>query len=301
MKTQNKADVGVIVARFQIPYLHDAFVELIQGVVDQHDNTVIVLGLSAIPSTKNNPLDFKARSKMITALFPDIDIIFLKDVASDELWSSNLDYNLSNVISICHSVLLYGSGYTVVDRYCGRHNIEELDTGRMISYEELCKKVINKPKYTNDFRAGVVWATSNKYPTSFTTVDIAIIDDTTPVRRVLLARKKNETKYRFVGGFSDPDDDCFEDSATREVKEETTLDVTDVKYVQSIKIDDWRYRHEEDKIKTILFTAQYKTGTPVAKDDIVEVRWFLPRELNDSIFVDEHKVLFHALLNALHV
>jgi len=49
MNKQTKTDVGVIIARFQIPYLHEAFVELIQGVVDQHDNTVIMLGLSAIP------------------------------------------------------------------------------------------------------------------------------------------------------------------------------------------------------------------------------------------------------------
>jgi len=246
-------------------------------------------------------LDFKARAKMISAKFPDVTILFLKDVASDELWSSNLDYNLSNVVDTHQSVTLYGSRNTVSNRYTGRYDVEELDTGRMISYDELCKKVINKPVYNDDFRAGVIWALNNKYPTSFTTVDIVIIDDTGKGRRVLLGRKRNETKYRLVGGFADPKDNSFEDAALREAEEETTLTLTDPKYVGSFKIDDWRYRHEVDKIKTALFTVQYVEGTPEAKDDIVEVRWFKYNELNDEIFVDEHKVLFHALMDALHV
>ena len=45
-KTNPSTDVGIIVGRFQVDELHDAHVDLIQYVFDQHPKVIIFLGLS---------------------------------------------------------------------------------------------------------------------------------------------------------------------------------------------------------------------------------------------------------------
>ena len=72
-----------------------------------------------------------------------------------------------------------------------------------------------------------------------------------------VAKKKEETKYRFVGGFVDNTDKSYEDAVIREVKEETKLDINNIKYITSRIIDDWRYRYETEKIITSFYCGIY--------------------------------------------
>ncbi len=106
-----------------------------------------------------------------------------------------------------------------------------------------------------------------------------------------MARKPNETKYRFVGGFADPKSENFEADAAREVYEETNL-VVRVDYIGSAKIDDWRYRSEVDKIKTLFYVGYHDGGVARAQDDIAEVRFYDLDKLTEDIFVKEHIPLF---------
>ena len=75
----NKYDVGVIVGRFQVPSLHEAHRELIQSVVNKHPRTIIFLGVSPVPTSRNNPLDFETRRRMIQDEFPEVEILYIKD------------------------------------------------------------------------------------------------------------------------------------------------------------------------------------------------------------------------------
>ena len=99
-----------------------------------------------------------------------------------------------------------------------------------------------------------------------------------------LARKKNDPKgkWRFIGGFVDINkDETLEEAVKREVLEETnSLGVGEPIYIGSAKIDDWRYRNEQDGIMTSLFVIPYLFGAPKATDDIDELEWFdKPRRL----------------------
>jgi bifunctional NMN adenylyltransferase/nudix hydrolase len=128
-----------------------------------------------------------------------------------------------------------------------------------------------------------------RYPTVFATVDVVIRKD----GQLLLGRKPHQQKFRFVGGFADPAlDHSYEDAARREAKEETALEVPAVKYLGSTRIDDPRYRGTPDCIITHLFLAETFSGTPLASDDIAELRWFDEQALTASDFVDEHHVLW---------
>lgn len=130
---------------------------------------------------------------------------------------------------------------------------------------------------------------AKRYPTVFPTVDVVIERD----GKLLLGRKAHQHKFRFVGGFADPAlDNSYEDAAKREAKEETTLVVSEVKYLGSTRIDDPRYRGTEDCIITHLFLAKEWEGTPEPSDDIAELKWFALEEISAETFVEEHHVLW---------
>jgi bifunctional NMN adenylyltransferase/nudix hydrolase len=63
-------------------------------------------------------------------------------------------------------------------------------------------------------------------------------------------------------------------------------------------VEDWRYRHEVDKIVTTLFVAEYLYGAIQPDDDIEELRWFrLNRTLEIGHIVDAHRLLLLTLMD----
>ena len=289
-------EVGVIVGRFQCPELHACHIDLIRYVVERHEQTIIFLGLSPIKATWNNPLDFESRKGMVLEKFPEVTVLYIKDQKSDIVWSNTLDEMIGDIIGPHHSATLYGGRDSFIEHYTGKRECLELESNRILSATEIRGKISKKVMHTSDFRAGVTWATQNRYQNVLPTVDMAILDglNKTP-SEILLGRKKNEEEYRYIGGFTDPRlDKCYEDAAKREIYEETNLEVTPPVYIGSAFIDDWRYRYEKEKIITLLFKCRKMFGIVEAKDDIVECRWF---HLWDG--VDDNKVLIPAKLPIL--
>lgn len=284
MAKEKKSDVGVIVGRFQVHELHEAHLDLINSVKNNHDEVIIFLGLSPVRNTVNNPLDFKSRKKMINESFPDIQIYYIEDCADDHVWSTNLDSQLSKWLNPGQTATLYGSRDSFLKCYYGRFPTCELESEHFVSGTEIRKQVSNSYKPTKDYRAGMIAATAHRYPTSYQTVDVAVMDDF----RVLLVKKPLEKKWRFIGGFSDPGCSSLEEDARREVQEETGVEADEFKYIGSRKVDDWRYKKEKDCIKTALFFAKYIHGNPQGGDDVAEAKWFSIHELNERNMVDEH-------------
>lgn len=289
-----KAEVGVVIGRFQVPELHEAHIDLIQSVIERHHKVIVFLGLSPCKTTFNNPLDFEARKQMILQRFPDVNVLYIKDEASDEVWSKKLNAQVDDLLGANQTAVLYGSRDSFIPHYTGNLPTVELEPTRFISGTELRKEVSNKVKANPDFRAGVIWAVGNQFPCCLPTVDIAILDKAN--NRVLMARKLNEKLYRFVGGFSQPTSESYELDAKRETMEETGLEVADLTYIGSTLIDDWRYRKEQNKIKTMFFVGMYVFGCPTAKDDIAESRWFDLTKLSEFDIVPEHKPLLKMFL-----
>jgi bifunctional NMN adenylyltransferase/nudix hydrolase len=70
--------------------------------------------------------------------------------------------------------------------------------------------------------------------------------------------------------------------------------------VGSYLVDDWRYRHEIDKIMTTVFVAYYMFGAIQPDDDIEELRWFpLNRGFDFDHLVPAHKPLLTSVLDAI--
>lgn len=295
-----KYGVGVVIGRFQVPELHSSHNELIKHVTSEHPKVIILLGVSSMKGTRSNSLDFQMRRQMIQGDYPDINILLIEDCVSDEIWSKNVDKIINSVITPGQKVVLYGSRDSFISHYHGRFPTLVLEADSTCSGTEIRNQVSIQAVNSPDFRKGVIWSAYNQFPRVFTTVDIAVVkyNSERNDNQILLARKPNEKLYRFVGGFAEPNSECFELDALRELHEEVgAIEVTHPKYLGSFKVQDWRLAKEVDKVKTLFFVCDYMFGQAVADDDIEEVKWFWKSEINENYIVLEHRKMFNTLLD----
>ena len=288
--------VGVIVARFQVDELHEGHKDLLDFITDRHAKVIVVLGLSPIKCTHNNPLDFEARKQMLLQAYPDLSIFYLKDTPSDELWSERLDEIISDNIGPHQNAILYGSRDSFIPYYHGRYTTYEYEPTVIVSGTEIRRIISAKTKASADFRKGVIWAVNNQYPCAIPTIDVAIVDIEN--KRLLLGRKRDEDNYRFIGGFCSPGE-TWEETAAREMVEESGLKPHNLTYIGSYFINDWRFKDTISKITTTFFITTDFSGRAKPGDDIDMLKWFNLNEILEEDVVDNHIVLLHALRNHL--
>lgn len=291
-----KTGVGVVVGRFQVASLTEGHKDLLDSVNHRHEKMVVVVGLAPVRATKNNPLDYETRRRMIVELYPQATVAYIEDHPSDQQWSKNLDKVISNATPPGGKIVLYGSRDSFQTGYHGRYPTKELLQEIYTSGTKERERLSYVTVDNEGFRQGAIWASQQRFPTAYQAVDIAIVDPAT--NRLLMARKKIDGDlFRFVGGFVDPSDqrmDHLELSASREVREETGLEVGFPKYICSMAVDDWRYRSEHDSITTALFESMYTFGRPEPMDDIDELKWFefdFVKENYEKMLVVGHRPL----------
>lgn len=290
--------IGVIIARFQSPYLHTGHLAVIDTAAKKHNKVVIVLGVSPVKGSRKNPLDFHTREKMIKQAYPELMVLPLPDHPLDTRWSQNLDTMLNSTFPGTGFVL-YGSRDSFIPYYSGKLDTVELpETGSHSSTlirEQISDIVLN----SEEFRTGVIYAHANTYVKVYPTVDIAVFRNNKT--ELLLGKKEIDNKWRLLGGFSDPTDVSYEEAAKRELEEECgPIVTTDMHYEKSFRVNDWRYRKEVDKIITALFSTDYVSGDAQGSDDIGEVHWFSLDEVAHMIArnetAEEHEPQLRCLL-----
>jgi bifunctional NMN adenylyltransferase/nudix hydrolase len=264
--------IGVIIARFQSPYLHEGHKSLIDSVKKDHNKTIIVLGVSPVLGSRKNPLDFHTREKMIKREYPEVVVLPLPDHPLDRQWSQNLDGLLSNSFP-GSKFKLFGSRDSFIKYYTGNFEMVELPASGTHNATLIREKISDKVLDSEEFRTGVIYAYSNTYLKVYPTVDIAVFRN--QKTEIILGKKNIDNKWRLLGGFSDPTDNSYEEAAKRELTEECgPIVTTEMKYEKSFRVDDWRYKSEADKIITALFSTDFINGDPAGSDDISEVKWF---------------------------
>lgn len=281
--------VGVVVARFQVPALHEGHRYILDYVLERHKTALVILGCSPI-MTDRNPLSFEMRRGMIESIYPQRFTI----VSSDSLPSSYEERSrrIGEIIRNTfpnRNAVIYGSRDSFVHTYRGVFETHEVPTVFSGSATEIREKVnvINSV----DFRSGVIYANLHRKRVGYPTVDVVILDPTS--EQVLLVGKKDEEgKLRFPGVFFDPElDDSYESAGARCVaKEIPGITTTPLQLLRSLKLDDWRFRKTHDRVITILLQTRYVEGVPLLGKDVDQVCWIGVGNLSE-VLVDCHKPL----------
>lgn len=131
-------------------------------------------------------------------------------------------------------------------------------------------------------------ATIKSYRNPIPTVDIIIEVETEESKKgiVLIERKNPPPGWAIPGGFLDYGERA-EECAHREAKEETSLDIFDLKLLGVYSNPQRDPRHHTI---TTVFTAKAK-GTPEAADDAKEVGIFTKDNLPSPLAFDHSKIL----------
>lgn len=287
----NNFDCGIIVARFQVNRLHKQQRKMVDFVMSNHKKVIIFLGVARTTATRRNPMDFATRKAMVQKYYPTAVILPQKDNRSDAQWSKELDNRISEIFPNSKP-LLYGSRNSFIPHYQGRHQTTELTSDFVeVSGTDIRDEVSREILESSKFRAGVIHSVYARYAVTYPTVDVCAYNDS---GQILLARKPDEELYRFIGGFVDATDVSLESAAYREFMEEVNhCHISGLKYILSQKVDDWRYRSEQDGIMTTLFLGRFSHGQIKATDDVAEVKWFNASDLSNSSFIQRNVMPEH--------
>lgn len=89
-------------------------------------------------------------------------------------------------------------------------------------------------------------------------------------------------KYDLPGGFVDINDSSLEDALAREIKEELDTDISTLKNLNFVLSYSADYPYGNDTYKTLIsaFVANTNMTKFTAKDDVEELKWFYPSEIN---------------------
>lgn len=295
MNSTSQDPVGVIVARFQVPQLHEGHRYTIEYVAKRHADVLIILGRSYAPSDRN-PLSFEMRKRMIELAYTENEFVI---VPSDSLPSSHAERS-RRVDEIIRqnfpdrNVVIYGARDSFIDNYQGTFVTSRVPTVFAGSATEIRKDI--KVIHTPDFRAGIIYAMVNSKSHSHPAVDVAVTDS--DLHRILLVGKSaEEGKLRFPGVFFDPEVDMsYEVAALRCVaKELPTVIPEHPEIIGSCRIKDWRYDRTKDGVVSLLLRAEGKSEVPLPGRGVDTVKWVDVDQAHESL-IECHIPLLGLLL-----
>jgi len=293
---QANADVGVIIGRWQVDDLHEAHTALIEEVRANHKKVIVFVGLSDILGGIVDPLDYPTRAAMLIHHYPDVTVLPIKDIGSNEEWSKNLDAAIRTVDPI-GTALLYGGRDSFVRHYTGQFETLELDALRHPSGTEIREDVGREVRASSDFRAGVIYSTFNQYKRLMMVVDVAALYQ----GRILLGQKKGDVGLRFPGGFVNVGDATLEAAARREVKEETGVFPETLEYLGSWPVADSRMGPRDGMLSAFFLGHVMAGGRISLDDDLDHAEWVPVEKLRSIRWYENHAPMFAALCTKLGV
>lgn len=142
--------IGVVVARFQVPYLHIGQTHLINEVWKSNDVLLILLGSTSVPDERNI-LPYYIRKEMIMESYPFANVDEIRDHREDANWSENLDRSIKQYEEYYKDPVttLYGSRDCFIKHYNGSFPFVEVKEVRGLSGTRLRvnMRIINNSYY----------------------------------------------------------------------------------------------------------------------------------------------------------
>jgi len=291
--------VGVVVGRFQTPYLHAGHIHVLNE-ANKHEKLVIVLGIHRAPGSFRNEMDFESRRVLLQAHYPSAMIVPMQDEKRDAYWAQKLD-NLIHVICPMSPVTMYHGRMSFAPNYKrGKGKYKLVDVAGDFSEEATALREVcyGRARNSEDFRAGQFYYSAQVFPRVNPCVDLAITKTDPETGEFMIALGARESElgiWRFPGGHIDRTDENMEQTCKREAMEETHLEIKNMRYVSSRMIDDWRNTRTNGTMTT-LFHCDYASGILQGGDDITVARWFPVKDLESIAIASAHKDLLEDIL-----
>lgn len=288
--------LGVVIGRFQTPHIHEGHRDLLE-MAGAGGKLLVLLGISNRVLTPTDPLDFHTRALMLRGMFPDAVVLPLPDQPTDKGWSEQIDQLIRTTFPLDTPTLYFGRNSAIAS-YHGVYKTHLLaDEVHHVSSSELRSSAASRPLNMESFRAGVIYAAHNTWPTTIPVVDIGIWRTREGITEVLLGRRTNEGgRYRFPGGHVDVEDSFLEQAVLREAHEEVPgLELAYPEYVASLRVKQgpgW-------SMMTSLYAVQAMFGNANAASDLDHVEWRPAGNLMAHSFTDNHEILASSLINYL--
>jgi ADP-ribose pyrophosphatase YjhB (NUDIX family) len=293
---ENKT-LGVTIGRFQVDRLHEGHGAMLDHALNNCDHLLVLVGTRPTPANATNPLPFTAVKEMIEGELQGHTILSVKDNASNELWSQDVDklIDACKWQQECNNVRIFCGRDGFIPFYHGKYTIEKVDAGcDAVCASALREKIGKEIENDEAWRRGVIWAMENLQHRTYHTVDMACLHEVGDgTINILLAQKPDSDKWRFPGGFVEKGEK-FIVAAGREFYEETGLYTAGgFKILDDFLIDDWRVRRQKGvDHKTVLCVGWHSHGQPKAQDDISNVAWHQLHTVianAKEMMVSEHK------------
>lgn len=272
-------EVGTIIGRFQTNKLHQGHRDLINFALDNHKKVIILLGMSKMPDTNKNPLDFASRKLMIQKEFPSVMILPISDTKTNEKWSEEVD----KIVAVPYGekkTVIYGSRDSFIPFYSGVNEVIELEPSETYNATNIRKEIARETLDSEDFRAGIIYSTFNHKPEVKPYV-FSLVQNFKG--EILLGKYKDEKYYHLIGDFTKTEDDNLETTSKRNLNEVTNsnINVTNVRYLTSCKFTDWRHRGESSSIMATILLSDYNFGTGLSALKEVETKWVKVQDLSN--------------------
>lgn len=317
---------GVIIGRFQVADLTRGHDELLHRVARNHNKIVILLGVHPKLSSQEHPLNFESREHMLRVHWSEtigkntskkLVIAPLPDRATDIIWSKQVDILLDSLLGPVVGKTLYGGRDSFADHYCGEIAIGDIRTeGEKANNQEFYvdgsgtdqrRELCESPPMTEEGRAGAIWSTGHRWNRIDPCVDMAVVRVVNQMVKceyqVLMGRKLNAGgSFCFPGGHIDHKDASAEAAASRELKEETGLNILpeDWEYCCHLPINDWRNTPGTRTWSTLYVREIDDEQDPCAGDDLDAVEW-VDLRVNMEAVSPSHREMFYKLRSAYNI
>jgi bifunctional NMN adenylyltransferase/nudix hydrolase len=288
--SNKNGSVGVIVARFHVPELHDGHRYTIDYVRERHEDVLIILGTAERLNDRNS-LSFEMRKGMVESSYPDAKLSIVPSPSlpsSYEERSRRIDILIRSYFPDREAVM-YGARDSFIHTYKGifpKHEVPTVYTGSATEIRKAIQ-VINSA----DFRSGVIYAHMDRKPAGYPAVDVVIVNPSRD-QVLLVGKEEEEGRLRFPGVFFTPSrDTSYEDAARRCLSKEVPgIIVGPLQIIASHQIDDGRFRKTREGIVTLLMKVEYQEGVPRRGKGIDAVQWVNFEDVRQVIIVG-HKPL----------
>lgn len=116
--------------------------------------------------------------------------------------------------------------------------------------------------------------------------------------KTLIVKHKRDGFWGYPKGHKDHEEESDLEAATRELKEETSLEVLKV-YKQEPFIENYSFQADEKIIEktVVFFLAQTTTKTSHCQNELLDLKWVDLEDLENMLTYEEAKVIARELKN----